>query len=191
MNVRATMVMLVMMAGTGIVLGGPSDAGASCAGPEIAVTPTQGFPGSDVVVQGQHFLSACHDASAGGLPSDTNSSRMHVAIVFIEDGHRTPLGRVEVDRRDGFSLPVVVPVSAHPGSAQFAASPPAVVFSRPFTVIALPNGLSSPRSAAAIRFGLAALTLLTGSILFIGGYLILDRRARTGTARIVRSSDRS
>jgi hypothetical protein len=167
--------MLIMAAGTAIVLGGPGDASASCAKPEIAVTPTQAFPGSDVTIQGKDFSSTC-----GG--TTTNAPTMPVAIVFIQDHHRTPLRRVDVDRRGGFSVSVVVPDAAHPGSAQFTAAPPAEVPSRPFTVVALPNGLTSTRSDTAIRLALAALTLLAGAILFIGGYLLLDRTREEGNA---------
>jgi Protein of unknown function (DUF664) len=70
---------------------------------------------------------------------------------------------------------VVVPVAAHAGSVQLAAYRPEGAFSGP-DVVATQARSSPCTGCTAIRLKLAALTLLAGVTLFVGGFVLLGRR---------------
>lgn len=70
---------------------------------------------------------------------------------------------------------VVLPAAAHTVAVRLAARQPEGAFSRSSTVATQPS--SSPcTGCTAIRLKLAALTLLAGFTLFVGGFVLLGRR---------------
>jgi LPXTG-motif cell wall-anchored protein len=151
----------------GVMVSGVGEAAAICAAPVITLAPARGTPGSAVVVSGQNFISTCNDTVVNGVAPAPNSPQKGIAIAFAQDGRRSPLSTIDAVGASGtFTVSVVVPVTAHAGSAQFEASRPEGPISQEFRVVArdteLPHtGLETSRLVLA---GISALA--SGFMLF-------------------------
>jgi hypothetical protein len=151
----------------GAMVSGVGEAAASCAAPAITVAPTRGAPDSIAAVSGQNFISTCNDTIVNGVPPAPNSPERGVVVVFDQDGRRTPLTTIDAMGSSGtFTVSVVVPATAHAGSAQFEALRPESPVSTDFTVVARETALphTEAETSRFVLSGLAALA--TGVVPF-------------------------
>jgi hypothetical protein len=171
MKRMAMMLSLVAAVFVGVMVSDVGEAAASCVGPAITVAPMRGAPGSAAVVSGRYFLSTCNDTVVNGVQPAPNSPQKGIAIVFDQDGRRTPLNTIDAVGSNGsFTVTVVVPVTAHAGAAQFEASPPEGPVSQgDFTVVARETELphTGSETGRLMVDGLAALA--SGFALFALG----------------------
>ena len=92
-------------------VGGGVGGGASCAGPQLSVSPTQARPGDQVTVSVEWLHEGCDDT---GGPSDERPAT--ATVVFVQGAEETALGTVAgAGETYAATLTAVVPAGATPG----------------------------------------------------------------------------
>ena len=110
--------------------GGPG-AAASCAGPQVALSPAQGAAGTPVTAGFEWLHEGCDDYSG----ADEERALVDVPVEFVQGGATLPLGSVTGSgERWADSLVFAVPDAARPGPAEIRLDAPAPG-ATPFTVL--------------------------------------------------------
>jgi hypothetical protein len=106
-----------------------STAGASCAGPQVSVTPTTFAAGDTVQVEGQWFFDDCYDGGQPGNPPATHDIAFR--LVPSGAGARTfPLTTVDADQDGEVDTTVDIPDDVPAGPARIEGG-----FGRPVDVV--------------------------------------------------------
>ena len=175
MKRRTVMLMLGAAACLGVVVGGAGEAGATCVGPQITLSVTQGAPGSNVGVNGRYFYATCNDTVVNGVQPPPNAPATAVGVVFVQNGRRTPLSTFPANADGSFAVTVAVPRTAHGGPAQFEVGGGFQPVSQTFTVVTAPPELAVTGSGTS-RLLTVGLVALACACLLLG---VSRRTART------------
>ncbi len=118
-RLRAIVVSGLVVAGTVAGAGGASrPAGASCAGPTIAVEPASVPAGGVLEVRGRAFGTDCNDTGGSGPPLGEPQAGISVRLAQTRPGGRTfPLALVDATEEYEFTVRVAVPPGVGPGPA--------------------------------------------------------------------------
>ncbi len=106
-------VVLLAAAGCGSSGGAPQ---ASCAGPQVSVSPATAAPGDEVRVRGRFFLTDCYDTGQTGTPPPSQD----LAVAFRAGERTVPLATLDAAPDGTIDTTVRVPDDAPPGAAQIA-----------------------------------------------------------------------
>lgn len=120
MNHRLQRALVVLACVTvGVVWSHP--ASADCSGPQLSISKLTVASGSEVVLSGRAWGTACNDT--GGSGPVLGSPARGVEVVFVQGGTRVPLGEVSADSDYRFVLPVEIPAAAVAGPATIEVGP--------------------------------------------------------------------
>jgi hypothetical protein len=129
-NRRALVAVVVPFLG---LAGCDSGAAASCAGPQVTITPTTFAAGQDVRLQGEWFLDDCYDGGQPGTPPATKD----VEIRIVPSGAAAQtivLGTLDADDEGRIDTTLSIPDDVPAGPARIEAgysAPADVVITAP------------------------------------------------------------
>lgn len=107
---------LPLVLGACTAVGGPS---ASCAGPDLSVTPTKTAPGGRIVITGTAFQDGCNDAFGNGRSLDPPAKPLKNITISLVQGART-WRLATIDQADPdftFTVTATVPADVSLGKA--------------------------------------------------------------------------
>jgi hypothetical protein len=99
---------------------------ASCAGPQIDVSPKTTVTAGQVTVTGQYFAEDCNDTLVNGQSPAPVAPTTGITITFVQNGRTETVGTVDADAQYRFSMIATVPAWARPGQASIRADETAV-----------------------------------------------------------------
>jgi hypothetical protein len=168
---RASRGMLILAGVACVALVGPgaAPASASCAGPQLSISPSVAGPGTKVVVTGRNFVDGCND-TGGSAPGPLKGVEL---VVRVGDAEKA-VGRIDVADDFDFVIDVQVPPSLGMGTGSVIAVLPGQAdrppVSAPLEVAGPPGDLgdwpyldfSHARSGSAVPWAWIALGALVG-----------------------------
>src|SRR3954454_3445442 len=158
-----------------------SPAHASCAAPEIDVSPDAAAPSGAIHVSGRYFAAECNDTPQVGGSAAPGSPQRGIRVIFQQGERETELGVIDASPDSTFDLDAAIPSDASEGGARVAASAPDhVAATAEITVTSPPNSSGSTPQLA--RTGepsrVIASTAVVALALGIGMLLIAAHRRR-------------
>jgi len=102
-------------------------AAASCPASTMSVTPSNGEPGSTVIVSGQYWQAGCNDTGTtvvGETPSPPPPALPETVTISFSQDERTVLSTVTAASDYTFSQTVTIPITATNGPATFTGTSP-------------------------------------------------------------------
>ena len=94
---------------------------ASCAGPEIDVSPKTALASGQLTMTGRGFAAGCNDTIINGQTPPAAAPTTGIRLVFVQNGRSASLGTVDANAQYTFNSVVAVPAWARPGQASVRA----------------------------------------------------------------------
>ena len=156
-------------------------ASASCAAPEIEVSPESGAPSSSIHVTGKYFADGCNDTGPASQAPAPPQKGIHVSL--RQGDAEFELGVVDAGPDYTFTLDAEVPSDASPGDAQISAVASGHVAATASFTITGSSTAPPPKEQALPRTGRPIAPLVAGGVAAVGlGLAVTALSGRTRRA---------